>query len=52
MNAKYWVIYEPKFIPSRRITKPFNSMEGMNNWIVENKDNITVVAKTQTIESM
>jgi len=52
MNAKYWVIYEPKFISSRRITKPFNSLGRMNNWIEENKDNITVVAKTQTIESV
>jgi hypothetical protein len=52
MNAKYWVIYEPKFISSRRITKPFNSLGDMNNWIEENKDNVTVVAKTQIIESV
>lgn len=52
MDSKYWLIYEPKFISSRTITKPFNSLRGMNNWIEENKDHITVVAKTQTIESV
>jgi hypothetical protein len=52
MNAKYWLIYEPKFISSRTITKPFNNLGGMNNWIEENKDKITVVAKTQTIQSV
>lgn len=50
MNAKYWLIYEPKFISSRTITKSFGSMEDMNNWIKKSKENITVIAKTQTIE--
>ncbi|KZL90480.1 hypothetical protein [Clostridium magnum] len=51
MNAKYWLIYEPKFIPSRRITKSFNSMEGMDKWTKENKINITVIDRTKSIES-
>lgn len=47
MKAKYWLIYADW---EGRKAKPFGDLEVMGRWI-ERNSYITVIAKTQTIES-
>lgn len=46
-KAKFWLIYTDY---KGRKTKPFVSLEGIENYIEQNKEYITVIAKTRSIE--